>query len=79
MNLSRPDFLCQDSMWSFTIISPVVGGFHLEKISNKLKFGTVIKIFVLNHQEIPKIHNGCQHLWAEKSMSPNIGILCIIL
>ena len=52
-----------------TNTSPVVGGFHLEKISNKLQFGTVTKNYVLNHQKIapmfltwgtPKIHNGCQ-------------------
>ena len=52
---------------SLSLSNPVEEGFHLEKISNKLKFGTVTKNYVLNHhkknpmfltQETPKIHNG---------------------
>ena len=44
-------------------------GFHLEKISNKLAFGTVTQNYVLNQQKKAtmfwtwgtlEIHNGCQ-------------------
>ena len=42
-------------MWSYTIITRAVGGFHEEKISNKMKFGTVTQSFVLNHQKSPHV------------------------